>query len=118
MMTDQNIEFIFNGIKGVPLVWIIDGQCLYDLPLDNNIAEIFLNHDQVIDVSDKYPEHNGITVEFYKNNEILETFQTSEYFGSILLSSPVVLNLFEYENGIYVMSPNAIFDGQKFIITG
>jgi hypothetical protein len=38
MLTDKHIEFVpgndfVNGVKGVPIVWVIDGQCLYDLPV-------------------------------------------------------------------------------------
>ena len=50
-----------------------------------------------------------------KGEEVLEEFQTSEYFGSILLSNPTVLDLSAYPGGSTIISPNAIFDGEKFI---
>ena len=59
---------------------------------------------------------NLLTVRFIKNNEFVNELQTSEYFGSILLSNPQVLNLLDYQYGMYVTSPNALFDGEKFII--
>ena len=114
MINDNDLEFVFQGNPGIALVWIIDGQCLYDLPLYPIDADMFMNYDEVIDVSDQYPEHDGITVAFYKAAELIEEFQTSEYFGSILLSDPLVLNLADYEGGIAVMSPYATFDGERF----
>ena len=118
MLTDKNIELMTDAPLDqlVALVWVIDGQCLYDLPLLNLHANMFLNNDQVIDISAQYPEHNGITVRFMKNGNVLEDFQTSEYFGSILLSSPQLVDLDLYPYGRYVMSPDAQFDGEKFII--
>jgi hypothetical protein len=104
-------------VNGIPLVWVIDTQCLYDLPLSVEHAAIFTGYDEIVDISEQYPDHDGITVRFLKNDEILEEFQTSEYFGSILLSNPQVLNLLEYPYGMYVASPNALFvDGQFIII--
>ena len=117
MLTDESLEYVKTDIKGKALVWIIDGQCLYDLPLNIEYAEIFLNTDNVIDVSNNYPEHYGITVQLRKGEEVLEEFKTSEYFGSILLSNPLVLDLGKYPGGNTILSPNAIFDGQKFIPT-
>jgi hypothetical protein len=119
MLKDLDILYVRgnDGIDGVPLVWIIDGQCLYDIPVWQQYSNMFLDSDEVFDISEDYPEHDGITVRFIKNGEILNELQTSEYFGSILLSSPIVLNLSHYAYGRYVMSPNAFFDGEKFIIT-
>lgn len=116
MLTDDSIFFVYEGIKGVPLVWVIDTQCLYDLPLSVEHAAIFTGYDDIIDISDQYPDHDGITVRFLKNGETLEEFQTSEYFGSILLSNPLVLNLMEYPYGFYVSSPNALFVDGEFVI--
>lgn len=116
MINDKSIEFVFGQGKGTALVWVIDGECLYDLPLNNNYASIFLSATDVIDVSSEYSDNEGITVRFLNNDEILEDFNTSEYFGSILLSSPQVLNLKNYPYGRYVESPYARFDGEKFII--
>ena len=118
MLTDKDIELMTDAPLDqlVALVWVIDGQCLYDLPLLNLHANMFLNNDQVIDISAQYPEHNGITVRFMKNGNVLEDFQTSEYFGSVLLSSPQLVDLDLYPYGRYVVSPDAQFDGEKFII--
>jgi hypothetical protein len=109
-------EEIVQGI-GVPLVWIIDGQCLYDLATKAEYISMFTESDEVLDVSDEYPDYDGLTIRFIKNGEVIEDYQTSEYFGSILLSEPQVLSLFDYPYGHFVQSPNAQFDGEKFIIT-
>lgn len=114
MIKEEDIQFIFNGNPGIALVWVIDGQCLYDLPLYPIDADMFINSDEVVDISDQYPDHDGITVAFYRDGTLIEEFQTSEYFGSILLSNPLVLNLADYEGGISVMSPYATFDGERF----
>jgi len=122
MLTDKKIEYVAGndnvlGAKGIPLVWVIDGDCLFDLPVWKDYAELFTSSDEVLDVSDEYPDHDGITVRFIKNGEAVEELQTSEYFGSILLSDPLVLDLGDYPYGRYVQSPHAQFDGEKFIIT-
>jgi hypothetical protein len=116
MLTDKSIDFVFEGEAGTPLVWVIDEQCLYDLPLSKEHAAIFVEATEVVDISDEYPEHDGITVRFLKDGEILEEFQTSEYFGSVLLSEPLVLDLQNYAYGMYVESPNAMFVNNEFVI--
>ena len=116
MLTDDSIIFTPNGTRGVALVWVIDTQCLYDLPLSQEHASIFTEADEVVDISDDYPEHDGVTVRFLKNNQVLEEFQTSEYFGSILLSNPQVLVLTDYPYGLYVESPDALFVNGEFVI--
>jgi hypothetical protein len=97
-------------------VWVIDTECLYDLALSQEHAAIFTEADAVVDISEDYPEHEGVTVRFLKEGQVLEELQTSEYFGSILLSSPQVLNLMDYPYGMYVMSPNALFVDNEFVI--
>lgn len=122
MLTDQNIEYVVGndvvfGATGVALTWVIDGDCLYDLPVLSEYVDMFINSDEVIDVSNEYPDHDGITVKFMKNGIKIEELQTTEYFGNILLSNPTVVNLADYPYGRYVQSPHAKFDGEKFIIT-
>ena len=116
MLTDSSLEFIHKGVNGVPLVWVIDTQCVYDLPLYVGHAAIFQGADEVVDISADYPEHEGITVRFLKEGQVLEELQTTEYFGSILLSNPQVLNLLDYPYGLYVESPNALFVDGAFVI--
>jgi hypothetical protein len=116
MLTDQSLEFTYNGTRGVPLVWVIDTQCVYDLALSQEHAAIFTNADEILDISEDYPEHNGVTVRFLKEGQLLEELQTSEYFGSVLLSSPQVLSLLDYPYGMYVSSPNAMFINNEFVI--
>lgn len=122
MLTNEMVEFLGGadvplGARGVAIVWIIDGDCLYDIPVVEEYAHIFLESNQVLDISEDYPDHDGIVVRFLKDGEVLEDFKTSEYFGSILLSEPLVLDLNKYPYGRFVQSPNAKFDGEKFIIT-
>jgi hypothetical protein len=111
-----NDDAVF-GPGGDALVWIIDGDCLYDIPVVPGHVSMFTDSDNVIDVSEEYLDHEGITVRFMKDGEAIEDFQTSEYFGSILLSNPQVKSLLRYPYGRYVISPDAKFDGEQFIIT-
>jgi hypothetical protein len=115
-LTDLDIEFTYNGVQGIALVWVIDGDCLYDLPLSVEHAEIFMSADEVQNISSEYPEHEGMVVRLLEQGETKLELMTTEYFGSILLSSPQVLNLLDYPYGDYVVSPFAKFDGEKFII--
>lgn len=119
MLTDSSILYVRgnDGIDGVALVWVIDGECVYDIPIWQEYQDIFLNSDSVTDVSSLYPDNDGITVRFIKNGETVEELHTSEYFGSVLLSNPTVLKLNDYPYGRYVVSPHALFDGEKFIIS-
>jgi hypothetical protein len=110
-------EELVCGRGGEPLVWIIDENCLYDLPVLAEHVSMFTESDRVLDVSDLYPEHDEITVRFIKDGQTVEDFQTSEYFGNVLLSNPQVESLQKYPYGQYVESPNAKFDGKQFIIT-
>ena len=119
MLTDTDITY-FRGegdVDGVALVWVIDGDCLYDIPAWQEYVDMFLSTDEVIDISSVYPDHDGLTLRFMKNGTIIDELQTSEYFGSILLSNPLVINLLDYPYGRYVISPDAKFDGEKFVIT-
>lgn len=118
MLTDDDLIYVRgeDNVDGVPLVWIIDGQCLYDIPTYNEYVEMFVLS-EVIDISEDYPDHDGITVRFVQNGQTINELQTTEYFGSILLSDPLVIDLFDYPYGRYVISPNATFDGESFTIT-
>ena len=119
MLTDDDLLFSMqpDRVPGVALVWVIDGQCLYDLPIWPELKGMFTLSDEVVDISEDYPDHDGITVRFIKDGEVVDELQTSEYFGSILLSDPLVVDLDEFPYGRYVISPNATFDGESFTIT-
>jgi hypothetical protein len=118
ILNDVDIEYVYSqDASGVALVWVIDGQCLYDAPVMAEYEDMFTSSDQILDISTDYPEHEGIVVRFLKNGVEVADFMTTEYFGSILLSGPQVLRLDQYPYGRYVISPNARFDGEKFIIT-
>jgi hypothetical protein len=119
MLTNDDLLFSMqpDKVPGVALVWIIDGQCLYDIPTWERYVDMFTLSDEVVDISEDYPDHDGITVRFIKDGETVDELQTSEYFGSILLSDPLVKRLGDYPYGRYVISPNATFDGKSFTLT-
>lgn len=118
-LTDVDLEYFYDKDKpAIALVWVIDGQCLYDAALLVEYAEAFLSANEVVDISSDYPEHEGLVVRLLKDEETLLELKTSEYFGNILLSNPQVLKLLDYPYGRYVISPHATFDGEKFIPEG
>ena len=71
-------EELVCGRGGDALVWIINEDCLYDLPVLAEHVSMFTESDRVLDVSDLYPEHDEITVRFIKDGQTVEDFQTSE----------------------------------------
>ena len=119
MLTDNSLLYTRGNdeINGVAIAWVIEGEVPYCIPTWEAFADMFMSHDEVIDISLDYPDHDGITVRFIKNGETINELQTTEYFGSILLSSPLVLNVIDYPYGRYVMGGDATFDGEKFTIT-
>jgi len=116
IIKDDDIAMNMLGDTGLAIVWIIDGDCLYDIPVKSEYVDMFLLSDVVDEVSHLYPDHEGIAVRFTKNNQIVNDLLTSEYFGSILLSSPLILKIEDYAYGMYLRSPYGKFDGEKFII--
>jgi hypothetical protein len=102
--------------NGLALVLVIDGQCLYDFPSTAYGAELFTKNKGIEDISSEYPDYDGMTLKIIKEDGF-EILQVAEYIGSIMISSPQVLDLNLYPNGEYVVSPNATFDGEKFNIT-
>jgi hypothetical protein len=117
MITEQDIAYVYNGIPGTALAIVIDEDSVYDFVLHEEYAQIFLGFDDSVDISDHYPDHNGITVRLLKDGQPLEDFQTSEYLGSILLSNPVFINLNTHNHGLQTMSPHAKFINNEFITT-
>ena len=78
MINDDNVY----GSGGDALVWIIDGDCLYDIPVLPEHVSMFTDSDGILDVSADYPNHDGITVRFSKNGQTVEDFQN---FSNILV---------------------------------
>jgi hypothetical protein len=117
MVTDSSIEYFYSpDILGMPIAFVIDQEVLYTAAILHTFGEILLNATSFKDVSSMYPEHDGITIEILSGEEVVETWKTTEYVGSIILSSPLILDMSKYKNGIYVYDLNSTFDGTKFII--
>ena len=53
MLTDSSILYARgnDGMDGVALVWVIDGECLYDIPIWQEYSDMFLNSEEIIDIS-------------------------------------------------------------------
>jgi hypothetical protein len=120
MITDNDLLYFkeTSPQDGIAISWVIDGDVLYDHVISKENFDIFSSYDEIIDISDQYPFNNNITVKFIKNGNELAVFQTSEYFGSILLSNPLMINLLNHKNGRYVFSPFAKFINYEFEIIG
>ena len=87
---------------GIPLAWIIDNSCVHSMALTRNYANIFLNNDKVIDITDSSTPSGKLLIRFFKDNNIIEDLEVSEKFGSILLSNPTVINLMFHKFGYLV----------------
>lgn len=122
MLNDAEITYSWNADapdeRGAALAFIIDEDVVYDAPFYNWAATLFLTATNFEDVSSEYPDHQGIVVRFFENDTPIEDLATSEYFGSILLSDPVIKDLNAYPYGRYVISPNAKFIDNEFVILG
>jgi hypothetical protein len=117
MVTDASIDYLYSPeIPGIAVAFVIDGEVLYTAPVWSTFGQTLLDATEFKDISSEYPEHNGMTIQILLNNEIVETWQTTEYVGSILLSNALILDLSQYENGGHVEDLKASFDGVKFII--
>lgn len=117
MITEQEIKFVYEGEDGVPLSFIINEENLYDIALSKNNSLLFLNASEFIDNSYKYPEHNGIVIGILnKSGDTVEEFFTSEYFGSILLSNPLIVNYLCHAYGRYAESLKSKFIDYDFVI--
>jgi hypothetical protein len=99
---------------GAAFSWVIGEDVLYDIALNRQTALMFLEHDEVIDISDNYLDHNGITVQFNKNGQVINQLQTTEYFGSILLSDPKIINLLSHKRGHLISSPAKFINNEFF----
>jgi hypothetical protein len=120
MLTDSILNnqgpFPKEGKYGVPLAWIIGDDVLHTLSLQEENADIFLNYDGIEDITSEYESSDNIYIKFLKNNIEIQRLQTSEYFGSILLSNPKVINLFNHKKGWAIKAP-AKFINDEFVIT-
>jgi hypothetical protein len=117
MISELDLTFVRGHGESHALAWIIDGECLYDLALNDDYAKLFLFTDKIEDISGLYPDNAGLTLRFFKDEEILEEININEYFGSILLSTHKVINLMGHAYGDYVTSPYANFINNEFIVS-
>lgn len=121
MITIDDISYdsrVSAKVAGLPVVFVIDNQCVFDMAATKYGSELFMKNNGIFDVSDEYPDFDGITVKIIIDEENFEILQASEYLGSILLTQNKALCLWDYPYGQYVQSPKDTFDGEKFIIAG
>jgi hypothetical protein len=120
MITD--IEITYNRSIGetnnLPLAFIIDQEVLYTIPTSNLGSDLFLNFTDAVDVSEDFPENDGLTIRFMNDETELETLHTSEYFGSILLSNPRVINLLNHKRGYATGTPANFINNEFYVLDG
>lgn len=117
LLTNDDLKYTYSPDKPAnALVWVIGEDCVYDIAVPVEYGKIFLEADAAVDISADHPEHDGVVVRLSKQGTTTMELATTKDFGNILLSNPKVLDLTRYPYGQYVMSPDAKFDGKKFII--
>jgi hypothetical protein len=113
MLNDDSIYFIYGqGKDGIAIGFVIEEDLVYDIPAWKTFYDLLISSDSMLDVSQEYPEHSGITIAIIKNGERVEIFQTSEYFGSVLLSNPLILDMSQYSNGANVVTPSKFINNE------
>ena len=118
MLTDNEITYEWNknypDERGAALAFIIDEDVVYAAPFYNWAADMILRADSFVEVSQDVASET-ITLSILENEIELDQLQTTEYFGSILLSNPIIKDLNAYPYGRYVSPPNARFVNNEFI---
>jgi hypothetical protein len=119
MLTDNDIIYLWNtdspDERGSALAFIIDQDVVYDAPFYNWAADMFLRADSFVEITQENLV-DKIIISILENNVEIEQLETSEYFGSILLSGPTIKDLNSYAYGRYVVAPNAKFINNEFVI--
>ena len=120
MITDIEITYKpeYNETDGVALAFVIGEDVPYTIAARGFAANLFLNFTDAIDVSENFPENDGITIKFMNNETELETLHTSEYFGSILLSNPKVINMLNHKRGSATGEPAKFIDHEFYVLDG
>jgi hypothetical protein len=119
MLTDNDITYSWNkdnpDERGSALAFIISEDVVYDAPFYNWAADMFLRADSFVEIPQDNPT-DKIIVSIMENDIELDQLETTEYFGSILLSNPMIKDLNAYPYGRYVISPNAKFVNNEFVV--
>jgi hypothetical protein len=120
MLTDIEVNFDINdNEKNVaPLAFIIEEDVLYTMATSSTGASLFLNYTDSLDVSEDFPENQGLTIKFLDNGLDLQILNTSEYFGSILLSNPKVVNLLNHKRGYATGEPAKFINNEFYVLDG
>lgn len=119
MITDSDITYSWNKDnptdRAAALAFIIGEDVVYDAPFYDWAADMFLRADSFIEVTQE-TQSDKIIISILENNVELDQLETTEYFGSILLSNPTIKDLNSYAYGRYVVSPHAKFINNEFVV--
>lgn len=97
MLTDNDIYFFWNKYperQQMAIAFGLEGKVIVDF------ATYVDFYDNVLSVADEVVPNNEdhSNVSFKKNGEVIETLQTSPFFGSLLCSSPDIFELYRHPN--------------------
>ena len=121
MITLEEIHFnpSANETNFAPLAFIIEEDVLYCYPFNERGAYLSLNFTDAIDVSGDIPSNeSNLTIKLMNNEVELETLQVSEYFGSILLSNPKIVNVLNHKRGYATGAPAKFIDNEFYVLDG
>jgi hypothetical protein len=96
MLTDNDIYYFPDKHPGVPTIAIaigINGKIIIDMPTYVFFYDILKSADSVVANNE---DHSNIS--FIKNENVIETLQTSSFLGSLLASKPDILEIFRPPN--------------------
>lgn len=119
MITDSDITYSWNKDnptdRAAALAFIIGEDVVYDAPFYDWAADMFLRADSFIEVTQE-TQSDKIIISILENDVELDQLETTEYFGSILLSNPTIKDLNSHAYGRYVVSPHAKFINNEFVV--
>lgn len=119
MITDNDITYSWNKDnptdRAAALAFIIDEDVVYDAPFYDWAADMFLRADSFAEILQDTPS-GKLIISILENNVELEQLETTEYFGSILLSNPMIKDLNSHAYGRYVVAPHAKFINNEFVV--
>lgn len=96
MITDNDIYFFWNKYperQQMAIGFGINGKLISDLATYVDFYDLLISSDEVVSAS----EDNSV-VNFMKNGLIIETLQTSSFFGSLLSSNPDIIEMYRHPN--------------------
>jgi hypothetical protein len=96
MITDEDFYYFPNKDPDRPAIAIafgINGKVILDLPTYVDFYDLLMDADEVIGNNDDYSN-----ISLVKNGNLLANIQTSSFLGSLIASSPDILEIYRPPN--------------------